>query len=145
MSSLDGIVKDVVAKRLTVAKQKIFDTLQAKAMDRVQAMKPDVASKILTVEEEVEKEEESSEEEDEESSEEEVEEGLKPVRKRINPQDRRDAAKYYRKNKTKIKHQQKKYRKSALGKRTAAKQERLSKVGKTSTGKRISTITNKRI
>jgi len=135
MSNLEGFIKDLVSKKLSDAQQKINDTLQAKALEKIDSMRPEVGKNLLRVEEELEYD---GEEED-------VEEGLAPVKKRIDPAKRREAAKYYRTNKVKIKQQQKKYRKSAQGRRTAVKAKRFEKVGKTSTGKRKSQILNKRL
>jgi len=57
--------------------------------------------------------------------------------KRIKPQDKLKAKKNYRKNKSKLKLKNRKFRRSAAGKKLARKAKRMGKLGKTSTGKRI--------
>ena len=62
---------------------------------------------------------------------------IAPKLKRTKPSDRIANKRYYRQNKSKIKRQQKKYRKTAAGKKQQRKAEKMAKRGKTSTGKLI--------
>lgn len=137
MNDLKNVVKDIFTKNLSTAKESIFSMLQAKAVEKIDSIKPHVGNNLLKCEEEV-----SSDDDDEDEDESDITE-LQTIKKRIDPAARRDSAKYYKKNRIKIKQGQKKYKKSALGKRTVQKSTRMKKVGKTSTGKRISTIINK--
>ena len=129
MSNLKDIVRDVVSKNLSNAKETINQILQQKAVLKIDSIKPSVAHNLV-VEEEV-----DCDDEDDISE-------LTVTKKRIDPKARKDAAKYYKKNKSKIKVSQRKYKKSSAGKKTARKAEIMKKKGKTSTGKRISKITN---
>lgn len=127
MSKLDGIVKDIFSKSLSAAKSKINNTLSIKLNDVLDSMKKDVASNLFKTEE---------------SDEGDLSE-VAPLKKRIDPKERRERAKDYRKNKIKVRQKQKKYRNSSKGRKTKMMQRKMDKLNKTSTGKRKSTITNK--
>jgi len=71
-----------------------------------------------------------------------LEEAVKQ-RVRIDPAERRQRKKEYRKNKIELKRKAKIKRKKPAFKKQQKKAKRMAKQGKTSTGKRQSTITNK--
>lgn len=141
MSNLNNIVRDIFSKKLSVAKEKIHNALASKVNDKLNEMKPEVAANLVQTEESVEMETEIDSDSDEESELSEV----APLKKRIDPTARRERAKSYRINKVKIKQKQKKYRKSAAGKRYQVRKKKMDKFGKTASGNRKSVIVNKRL